>query len=95
MNLTEFLEELKKTRNGWEHRPHCNKACDSYVLRKKTRQSNEYCPVTAVCVRARRVRFEPWEFEAAAKAMGMTSKLANRIVGQRTMLAKTDYAPGS
>ncbi len=71
MNLTQFLEELSKTRDGW--------TLDVLNIRKSTRL-NEHCPITAVCMRIKKRRFEPGDAEAAGTALGLSLKATHNII---------------
>jgi len=77
MNLTEFLAELRKTRNGW------SAGCS---LRKKARRG-EHCPVTAVCARVKKTRFSPAEFGEAGKRLGLSDGLVGRIIDASDVLS--------
>lgn len=69
MKLTEFLAELRKTRNGWTA---------GECIRKQGR--NEHCPITAVCSRVKKTYFSPWAADAAGLRLGLDPKLTKRIV---------------
>ena len=71
MNLTEFLEKLSKTRNGW--------SVDEDAAIRKPARMGEHCPITAVCVRVKKVRFSTGDYPAAAARLGLSSELSQRI----------------
>lgn len=71
MNLTEFLEELSKTRNGWFE--------FSHIVRKRGRRGLEQCPITAVCLKVKRRSFDTGDFPEAAEKLGLGARLARRI----------------
>ena len=71
MNLTEFLEELRQTRDGWTA---------GGVIRKRARLDDEMCPITAVCVRVKKTRFVTSQFAAAGERLGLSSQLTQNIV---------------
>ena len=81
MNLTQFLEELRKTRDGWS---------GPYIITKTSRQGKEYCPVTAVCMRVKKARFGLAEYEAAGIRLGLSPQLTRNIAraadGQKNRL---------
>ena len=72
MNQIEFLEELSKTRNGWT-------LSASYNIIRKSTRLHVHCPITAVCGRAKKVRFNLTEFEKAAARLGLPYGLALKI----------------
>ncbi len=80
MNLTEFLEELSKTRNGWM--AECS-------IRKRAR-AGVHCPITAVCVRLKKTRFTVSEVDLAGKRLGLSRHLTDRIIDAADLL--TDRA---
>ncbi len=69
MNLTKFLEELRKTRNGWT-----GDGC----IRK--RSWGDVCPITAVCSRVKRVHFQVYNYSNAGQRLGLDPELVGRIV---------------
>lgn len=71
MNLTEFLEELSKTRNGWYMR--------GVDIRKPARQGRSPCPITAVCMRTKKAHFKSGDYPEAGERLGLSGNLADRI----------------
>ena len=76
MNTEEFLKALKRLR-GW------NIFTEGCIRLNPTGEDNGikfFCPITAVCYDVKKDTYIPASYSLAAAKLGMSSKLADRIV---------------
>ncbi len=73
MTLTQFLAELRATRNGWYL------VQDTHGLRMDAEDGACHCPVTAVCLRVKQAAYNTGEYELAGALLGLRRQVTNRI----------------
>lgn len=71
MKLNEFLTELAKTRDGWYNR--------GGGLRKNLKLGGNHCPITAVCVRVKKIKFLTGDYALAGRRLGLSPDLVESI----------------